>query len=44
MEHTTSEITALEAFFLEAGLPVTEVEMCPVADCAVCTATLSQAA
>lgn len=44
MEHINSEITAIEAFFLEAGLPVDEVEACPVAECVICTATLSQAA
>ena len=44
MEHMNSELTALEAFFLDAGLPVSEVEACPVAGCPACTETLPVAA
>ena len=43
MEHTNSELTALEAFFLDAGLPVSEVEACPVPGCPACALALTRA-
>jgi hypothetical protein len=44
MEHMNSELTALEAFFLDAGLPVSEVEACPVPGCPACAPALTRAA
>jgi hypothetical protein len=44
MENTTSQLTDLEALFLEAGLPVTEVDACPVPDCSICRSPLPRAA
>ena len=44
MQNTTSEPTALEIFFLEAGLPAAEVEACPAPDCSLCRESLARAA
>ena len=44
MEHSNRELTAIEAFFLDAGMPAVEMEACPVPDCAVCLASLPKAA
>jgi len=44
MENKNSEPTALETLFLEAGLPASEVESCPVPNCTVCRAPLPRAA
>jgi len=44
MEHSSRELTAIEALFLAAGLPAIEVQACPVPDCEVCRASLPKAA
>ena len=44
MEHMHTDLTDLEAFFLDAGLPATEVEACPDATCSFCTEALPRAA
>jgi len=44
MEHSNRQLTAIEALFLDAGLPVVEVQACPAPDCAVCRASLPKAA
>jgi hypothetical protein len=38
------ESTPLEAWFAAAGLPVSEVDACPVPDCEICHPPLPQAA
>jgi hypothetical protein len=38
------DLTPLEAFFADAGMPVREVEACPVADCEICHHPVPKAA
>ena len=44
MENSNRELTAIEAVFLDAGLPALEVQACPIPDCELCAAALSKAA
>jgi hypothetical protein len=43
-QHETRALTRVEALFVSAGLPATEVEACPDERCPICHADVPKAA